>query len=47
MEESKDMSRLSLVPRPFPVFQCCTLKNWEGPGNEAIQTIAAETEIKV
>ena len=29
----------SLVPRPYPVFQCCTqratLKNWVGPGDEA------------
>ena len=33
----------SLIPRPIPVFQCCmlkngrraTLKNWDGPGDEA------------
>ena len=33
----------SLVPRPFPAFQCCMLtsvcniefKSWEGPGGEA------------
>ena len=26
---------LSLVPRPLPRFQCCTLKTWEWPGDEA------------
>ena len=26
---------VSLVPRPLPVFQRATLKNWVGPGYEA------------
>ena len=36
--QSESVGVVSLVPRPLPVFQCCTLKmlkNWEWPGDEA------------
>ena len=43
VEEKKKVSHTcgnSLVPRPLPAFQCCTLKNdlksWEWPGDEAM-----------
>ena len=30
--EPRNLQKRSLVPRPLPVFQCCTLKNARGPG---------------
>ena len=39
MEERRERERepgeTSLVSKPFPAFQFCTLKSWEGPGDEA------------
>ena len=36
VQENEEHVRYSLLPRPYPAFQCCTLKSWEWPGDEAM-----------